>query len=239
MAHLVTAEYLQVRAGTIDYRIWTPTQVDFNVSRLEAHSEFDPRHRNSDIAILFLNKYVAKFEGMSTIAMARPDFDLPEWFTLSGFGVTVTDGEEDGILRVVDVPRFPPEECLKIAPYVTDKHFCIANTDYQVPKGDCFGDSGGPLVGYNWTDLKWYHYGIVSAGVWWQCGKPSFHTRVSKYFDWIYSKVQDHLYNCGSGHPVEDPPSRYPNCKWPYNDPCYRDNSCKIDAAIFPDGNNY
>lgn len=172
---------------------------------------------------------------MSTIRLARPDFDLPDWFTVSGFGVRKEDGEEDGHLRVVDLPRLDQDECKKILPYLMENQFCIANTDYQQPKGDCYGDSGGPIVGYNWTVLKWYHYGAVSAGAFWECGRPSYHTRLSKHWDWIYNMAQDHLFNCGSGHPVDDPPSRYPNCKWPYSDPCYKDNTCETDASIFPD----
>ncbi len=211
--------------------------MEFNVSRVEVHKDYDPRYHHNDIALLFLTKYIHKFEGMSTIEMARLDFDLPDWFTISGFGVRATEGDEDGKLRVVDLPFFPPEECVKIVPYLSSSQFCVANTDYQVPKGDCFGDSGGPIVGYNWTALRWYHYGIVSTGAFWECGKPTFHTRVSKQWDWIYSKVQDHLFYCGNGHPTEDPPSRYgTNCRWPYSDPCYRANTCKTDASIFPEG---
>lgn len=233
----MTEEYLLVRAASIDYNVHTKERVDFNVSRIVCHPYNDPRFKINDIAILFLNKFAHKFYGMSTIALPGPDFDIPDWYTISGYGTREAGGGSDGKLRVVDVPHFDQEECKKIWHYVTHKQFCVANTDYQVPKGDCYGDSGGPVVAYNWTNYKWYHYGVVSAGLFWDCGKPSLHTRVSQYYHWIRGEALSHIAQCGTGQPKDDPPSKYPGCRWPYNDPCYRDNSCKVDISIFPEEN--
>ncbi len=235
-AQLIPITDLKVRAGTLNVLMYNSKQVDFNVARAIAHVDYDIRYHHNDIAVVFLTRYAHKYEGLSTITLARLDFDLPDWFTVSGYGLRTSEGQADGHLRIVDLPILDQEECMKIVPYLSDTQFCVANTDYQQPKGDCYGDSGGPIVGYNWTALKWYLYGAVSAGAFWECGTPSYHTRISKHWDWIYSMVQAHLFDCGSGHPVNDPPFRYPNCRYPYTDPCYRHNTCELDASIFPDG---
>ncbi|XP_012942857.1 chymotrypsin-like protease CTRL-1 [Aplysia californica] len=61
--------------------------------------------------------------------------------------------------------------------------FCAGKTNHDA----CEGDSGGPLVCQE-ADGRYYQYGIVSAGIKFNCGIfPGIYTRVSTYLPWIES----------------------------------------------------
>lgn len=75
---------------------------------------------------------------------------------------------------------------------ITDSQICAGG---ERGKDSCRGDSGGPLMG-NYKNSRgqayWYLAGLVSYGPS-PCGQegwPGVYTRVSKYINWINSKVE-------------------------------------------------
>lgn len=68
---------------------------------------------------------------------------------------------------------------------------CAVDTD---ERGTCYGDDGTPLMAVNDVGTKeifWYVAGLTSTV---SCGKegvPDISTRVSDYYDWILTKLEE------------------------------------------------
>jgi serine protease 7 len=99
-------------------------------------------------------------------------------------------GNKSPIKLKIQLPVFDQDKCTAQFKKMLD----IKITTNQICAGGhyiqdtCDSDSGGPLM-YN--DGAWYQEGIVSVGN--RCGLegwPGVYTRVSKYMDWIRSKLK-------------------------------------------------
>jgi hypothetical protein len=108
--------------------------------------------------------------------------------TVTGWGATSNGGELSDELRQVSLPIVSNDDCN--VPYqgeITDNMLCAG-----LPQGGedaCQGDSGGPLV-VPVSSGTYKQAGVVSFGK--QCALPDIpgvYTRVSRYIDWIASKM--------------------------------------------------
>lgn len=74
--------------------------------------------------------------------------------------------------------------CPQVFDFERDDHICTSGSDYT---SNCFGESGGPLSGIYEDDAVLL--GIASIVSKDRC--ISRFTRVSKYLNWIKSKIDD------------------------------------------------
>lgn len=148
------------------------------------HPYYDPNTINFDIAILKLQFPIPFGIGSQPIALASPDYDVPEGSIaqISGWGWL-----EEGSwnypenLQVVRVPVVSNERCNEMhygINEITDVMICAGHPDGGLDA--CQEDSGGPMVVNNIL------VGVVSWGV--GCAQPAFpgvYARVSELRTWI------------------------------------------------------
>ncbi|KAA0201811.1 hypothetical protein HAZT_HAZT008096 [Hyalella azteca] len=87
-----------------------------------------------------------------------------------GWGTTAFGGAVSNVLREVQVPVWTAADC---------------ETSYPGK-----GDSGGPLLTQLGESKTWYVVGVVSWGI--ECARadrPGVYSEVSRYLDWIATKV--------------------------------------------------
>lgn len=124
-----------------------------------------------------------------------------------GFGRTSYNGRSSDRLMQAELGIVDHEECkeaFRDLVNITDETVCAATlnqTDEAITRDACQGDSGGPLLlnankqsqqqldKSDKPEKRWYVYGIVSFGFRCNSGFPGVYTRISKYLDWIDSKL--------------------------------------------------
>ncbi|XP_036402545.1 hyaluronan-binding protein 2-like [Megalops cyprinoides] len=127
---------------------------------------------------------------VKTVCLADSPFPDGTECTISGWGATETSEYGSSQLLDANVLLISQERCSSSKVYgtaVDDSMLCAGYLQGGVDS--CQGDSGGPLTCQR--DDVHYVYGLVSWGD--SCGKenkPGVYTRVTKFTDWINSKIQ-------------------------------------------------
>lgn len=162
------------------------------VSRIDLHPSWNPVTSDSDVALLTLSEpaAVTAADAIALNASSNGAFESAGTvLTVSGWGRTESDGRGSDELLWVNVESISNSECNKPSRYngkITDGMLCAGSL--LGGADSCQGDSGGPLA----SEQKPARLvGIVSWGQ--GCGlpnKPGVYTRVSKYVDWIQSKMK-------------------------------------------------
>ncbi|KRT84423.1 Trypsin, partial [Oryctes borbonicus] len=121
--------------------------------------------------------------------------DLPEMFTISGWGSLENGGESADILQKAEVVQESNKNCRRIyrrrprLPHgiKEDTQICARGRGNQLAD-TCQGDSGGPLQIKMPTLNIYTIVGITSFGI--RCGiTASVYTRVSRYVPWVETIV--------------------------------------------------
>nr|XP_015836792.1 PREDICTED: uncharacterized protein LOC661375 [Tribolium castaneum] len=177
-----------------------PVTVD--VEEAIAYENFNPNNINQydDIALLRLKASVNFTDFIKPICLPTTPEELNKSYigrklTVVGWGVT-ENGSESNVKLKVQLPVTNTSECISVY-----QEYNISLGAGQICAGgekgkdSCRGDSGGPLMGASVDkegDVHWYAVGIVSYGPT-PCGmegKPGVYTMVSKYVEWIISKLE-------------------------------------------------
>ncbi|KAJ8386571.1 hypothetical protein AAFF_G00168970 [Aldrovandia affinis] len=195
-AHCITSEEkARVVLGHVDLlKDELSTQI-LEVEKAIAHENYTSTRLaiHNDIALLKLksvNGHCAReTKFVKTACLAEEPFPDGMECTISGWGATP---KSDFSRKLLDakVLLISQQRCSTEPSYgnrLDDSMFCAGNMKGGVDT--CQGDSGGPLVcQQNGTHFL---YGVVSWGD--SCGirnKPGIYTHLSKFTDWINSKIQ-------------------------------------------------
>ncbi|KAF4092943.1 hypothetical protein AMELA_G00025940 [Ameiurus melas] len=170
-----------------------PNRSQRNTSNIIIHKDFNHTTLTNDIALVQLSSSVNLNDYVMPVCLAASRSSFP-----GGTNVWVTGWDKTSsnntvlpqTLQEVEVSIVSNSNCTNIytSGLITDNMMCAGLA--QGGKDICQGDSGGPLV----VKLKgtWIQAGIVSFTSNQGCavpGIPSGYTRVSKYQDWINSKI--------------------------------------------------
>lgn len=173
--------------------ICAPKPIEYEVEEIIAHSQYDTKVKQNDIALIRLKENVkySSFIKPVCLPLNGEETEKDKILTASGWGKT-EKADRSNIKLKVNLPVVSKTMCKvvysAIAP-ITDSQLCAgAERGFDA----CKGDSGGPLMGtYPNTDVH-YLEGIVSFGLP-TCAQgrvPGVYTRVTKYMEWILDNMR-------------------------------------------------
>lgn len=179
-----------------------PDPVNVAVEERIAHEEYQPNDSNQyhDIALLRLKRDVSFSDYIKPICLPTSVEELKKTYLgqqlfVAGWGKTENRSESNIKLKV-KVPVKDLSTC--------SSTYSIANVRLgsgqlcaggEKGRDSCRGDSGGPLMTVSLDknkDVHWFVAGVVSFGPS-PCGMenwPGVYTKVSKYVNWIVSKIR-------------------------------------------------
>ncbi|XP_022905889.1 chymotrypsin-1-like [Onthophagus taurus] len=154
----------------------------YSVSRIIAHSGYNPNTVQNDIAVLQVsspiqfNNNVQAIEPDSTVIGAGDCI-------ISGWGTTSYPGSVPNNLQFLALKTITNTQCQSAwgSNSVFDSNICTLTKSGE---GVCHGDSGGPLA------ANGKQIGIVSWGNPCARGTPDVFTRVSSFIDWINTNTK-------------------------------------------------
>jgi len=176
------SEPIAVFIGRTDRR--TDDGEIIQASNVIIHPDYNPITNEADIALVELSRRT--LSNVITLPSRLSSVPLVnELATVTGWGLTMEDGEGSVQLREVDLPVVTDLQCL---PYyyedlAADAQFCAGGAVEQ-PADSCQGDSGGPI--FVTRDELYVQAGIVSNGI--GCarpGVPGVYTEVTHYVEWV------------------------------------------------------
>jgi secreted trypsin-like serine protease len=143
-------------------------ELDFNVEKIIAHPEFNPKTFRNDIALVKLSQNVTTFNesiwpaclaGMDQPKMSSSMLDAVDNRTawVLGFGQTSYNGRTSDQLRQADLKIVPHAKCKRAFAHLVKltRDYVCASSQYDSEdaakstgklKDSCQGDSGGPLM---------------------------------------------------------------------------------------------
>jgi secreted trypsin-like serine protease len=187
-----TKQNFVVRLGEYDFTSNNETQyIDFRVTDIRVHPDYDHATHANDIAIVKLNRATAYNSFIRPICLPKTNMEVYKKSAIvTGWGQTTFGGEVSNVLLEVVIPVWEHEQCvLAFSQPIFKTNICAAS--YEGGKDSCLGDSGGPLL-IQRQDGKWTNIGVVSWGI--SCGEPGIpgvYTKVTSYLKWIAVNAQD------------------------------------------------
>ncbi|KAJ8705554.1 hypothetical protein PYW08_012613 [Mythimna loreyi] len=152
----------------------------------------------SDLAVLILEtpfKYHTYVRPVCLSLSLRSDAIDPQLETgalgkVAGFGLTEENGQHSPVLKVVDLPYVPVNECYRVTPLtftenITGDKICAGYSNGTAAL--CKGDSGGGLV-FPETDLsiaRYYLRGVVSTA-------PTGPNKCNRYTVITFTQIKKH-----------------------------------------------
>jgi len=187
---------IRVRIGEWDFSSTSEkdAHVERKVKEKIVHHKYNFFTYEYDLALLKLEKRVDFQDNIIPICLpGNDDLLIGEMGIVAGWGRLSEGGQLPSILQYVSVPIVSNDKCksmfLRAGRHeVIPEIFMCAGYDLG-GRDSCQGDSGGPLV-VKGKDGRWFLGGIISWGI--GCAEPNLPgvcTRISKFTDWILSKV--------------------------------------------------
>jgi len=187
---------IRVRIGEWDFSSTAEkdAHVERKVKEKIVHHKYNFFTYEYDLALLKLEKRVDFQDNIIPICLpGNDDLLIGEMGIVAGWGRLSEGGQLPSILQYVSVPIVSNDKCksmfLRAGRHeVIPEIFMCAGYDLG-GRDSCQGDSGGPLV-VKGKDGRWFLGGIISWGI--GCAEPNLPgvcTRISKFTDWILSKV--------------------------------------------------
>jgi secreted trypsin-like serine protease len=154
-------------------------------SDLILHKDYDPDNFLNDIGLIQLSTPLTFTRYLAPIALADNLLEDGLVVTVSGWGATVSDGDESQFLNYADLVTIRNSECTSIYGNTILDSIVCAESGTAVLKNVCTGDGGASLVLDVETDPV--HVGLVSfiGGDTCESGYPSGFTRTASFRIWI------------------------------------------------------
>ncbi|XP_022176193.1 serine protease persephone-like [Myzus persicae] len=187
-----TKQNFVVRLGEYDFTSNNETQyIDYRVTDIRIHPDYDQATHANDIAILRLNRPTIYNSFIRPICLPKTNMEVyKKTAVVAGWGQTVFGGEVSNVLQEVAIPIWEHDQCVSaFSQPIFKTNLCAAS--FEGGKDSCLGDSGGPLLMQR-QDGKWTNVGVVSWGI--SCGEvgyPGVYTKVTSYLKWIAVNAQD------------------------------------------------
>ena len=170
-----------------------PSQQKFGMAQGIVHESYDPNGNDNDIALVRLSQPATLNDRVAVVpriaAGEAGTLDAPGVpGTVSGWGTTSSGGEVSDVLRFVSLTVVAQDVCAQTYSDLTANMLC-AGGSAAGGQDSCQGDSGGPYVvpdgqgGVKLAGVVSFGQGCAEAGV------PGVYVRVSRYLDWIDSKI--------------------------------------------------
>ncbi|KAM8871559.1 coagulation factor VII-like [Synchiropus picturatus] len=165
------------------------TEQTLQVAQIVTHDGYIKKTTDNDIALLRLATPINYTTYAVPVCLpTRPLAEHHLWaiqmHTVSGWGKRSENGPTSHLLRRLEVPRIPTQQCVEQSGVTLTKNmFCAGYIEGL--QDSCKGDSGGPLVTRYKNTV--FLLGIVSWGR--GCAQPGnygIYTRVSNYLTWIH-----------------------------------------------------
>jgi secreted trypsin-like serine protease len=171
-----------VLAGIVDLN---GTGAVVQSSELILHKDYDPYNFINDIGLVQLSTPLTFTRYLAPIALADNLLEDGLDVTVSGWGATVSDGDESQLLLYADLVTIRNSECTAIYGNTILDSIVCAESGTAVLKNICTGDGGAALVLDVETDPV--HVGLVSffGGGSCESGYPSGSTRTASFRIWI------------------------------------------------------
>ncbi|XP_054137567.1 cathepsin G-like [Melozone crissalis] len=160
------------------------TQQKIRVGQWVIHPEYSHKDLKNDIVLLKLKPRARINKNVQFISIPRRNerVRVGALCTVSGWGMTSTDGDVSDVLREVELKVQNATRCQKFSrKYQRQSMICVG--DENSKKASYNGDSGGPLV----CNKK--AHGIVSHG-YDNCTFPEVFTRISYFEPWIREQLR-------------------------------------------------
>ncbi|XP_021698904.1 chymotrypsin-2 [Aedes aegypti] len=157
----------------------------YKASKFIVHNRYNNPQFHNDIALVKLAKKLEFSDGVKSIEYSNEPVPENAILTLTGWGLTSTNGRIPTKLQTIDLKYISNEECKQLhggGSEVSIGHICTLT---KTGEGACNGDSGGPLT-YNGRLV-----GVVNFGVPCAKGFPDAYASVSYYYDWIRENVKN------------------------------------------------
>uniref|UniRef100_A0A3Q2PEK9 Ovochymase 1 n=1 Tax=Fundulus heteroclitus TaxID=8078 RepID=A0A3Q2PEK9_FUNHE len=159
------------------------------ISRIFSHQEYDTRTKESDVALLKLERPLVFTDFIRPIDIWMTTLPEAMRCTVTGWGSTRENGPRVNRLQEVNVSLLASDACNEYYNgRVRPSMFCAGKDEGGVDA--CQGDSGGPLSCF--TGARHELAGLVSWGV--GCGrakKPGVYTKVQQHVEWISGIMND------------------------------------------------
>jgi secreted trypsin-like serine protease len=174
------ASTVTVRAGIVDLN---GTGAVVQSSELILHKDYDPHKFINDIGLVQLSTPLTFTRYLAPIALADNLLEDGLDVTVSGWGATVSDGDESQLLLYADLVTIRNSECTAIYGNILESVVCAKSVTTPV-KTACIGDGGDPMV----VDIN---TNPVLVGVLCflrtscESGYPSAFTRTASFRNWI------------------------------------------------------
>ncbi|XP_011170134.2 proclotting enzyme [Solenopsis invicta] len=181
---------ITVRLGEYDFTTSEETRaLDFAVSEIRIHRDFQLNTYEHDIAIIKINRPTVFNSYIWPICLPpiQQTFENKNAI-VTGWGTQYYGGPASTVLLEAAVPVWPQEKCIRSFTQLIPTTTLCAGA-YEGGRDACQGDSGGPLL-HQLANGRWVNIGIVSWGI--RCGEPGYpgiYTRVSSYLDWIFANA--------------------------------------------------
>ncbi|XP_068895885.1 brachyurin-like [Tenebrio molitor] len=154
-------------------------------SDLIVHKDYDHDNFLNDIGLVQLRSPLTFTRYLAPIALADNLLEDGLDVTISGWGATVSDGDESQFLLYADLVTIRNSECIAIYGNTILDSIVCAESEMATVQNACYGDGGAPLVLDVETDPV--HVGLLSfiGGDTCESGYPSGFTRTAAFRIWI------------------------------------------------------
>ncbi|KAL3976978.1 RING finger protein [Sarotherodon galilaeus] len=160
-----------------------PQEQLVGVSMIFIHHSYNTQSKDSDIALLKLEKPLEFNHFVRPIDIWMTPLPLLMKCTITGWGSTRENGPRVNRLQEVNVTILPSDTCNQYyLGRIRPSMFCAGKDEGGLDA--CQGDSGGPLSCF--TGTRYELAGLVSWGV--GCGRakrPGVYTRVQQHVQWM------------------------------------------------------
>jgi secreted trypsin-like serine protease len=153
-------------------------------SKLIVHNDYKLDIPDNDIGLVQLSTPLTFNQYVAAITLAENLLEDGVNVTVSGWGATSDDDDENQLLYYVDLVTIRNSECTAIYGSIQDSSVC-AESGTATVKNACYGDGGDPLV----LDVETnpVHVGLLSflGGDRCESRYPSGFTRTASFRNWI------------------------------------------------------
>ena len=189
----ISDDKFQITLGAQSLTQDEASQQKFGSAQGIVHESYDPNGNDNDIALIRLSRPATLNDRVAAVPLIGADeggvLDAPGVLgTVSGWGNTSDGGDVSDELRFVSLPVVAQDVCAQTYSDLTSNMLC-AGGSAAGGQDSCQGDSGGPYVvpdvsgGVKLAGVVSFGQGCAQANV------PGVYVRVSRYLDWIQSKV--------------------------------------------------